>query len=211
MAQNEGRRQARRQERGRRRAEAILHAAESLFVEFGYDKTTTNMIAERAMVSPGSLYQFFPNKEAIAQAYATEAVARLHQVYDVLLAPPIIDLPLAAFVDALIDALITFNRSYPGYFALSQASTLSASLALALQDLQAGVQVRLSTLFAARWLDNSVTQREIAELVSYRIFIALLPLTLRQDVQSEVFVEELKAVTYRYLAPLMSTTVNGGT
>jgi AcrR family transcriptional regulator len=169
MAENEARRQARRQSRGLLRTEAILRAAELLFAELGYDKTTTNMIAERAGVSPGSLYQFFSNKEAIASAYAVEAVGRLHQIYDSLLAPPMLDLPLTAFTDALIDELIAFNRAYPGYFALSLASTLSEPLAHTLKELQAGVQARLNALFTARWPDSSVEQRQIAGLVSYRI------------------------------------------
>lgn len=209
MAENEGRRQARRQSRGLLRADAIVRAAELLFAELGYDKTTTNMIAERAGVSPGSLYQFFPNKEAIAHAYAAEAVIRLHQVYDGLLAPSTIDLPLAAFIDLFIDVLIAFNRANPGYFALSLASTLSEPLAQVLQEFQAGVQVRLSTLLAARWPQGSATQQQLAGLVAYRIFIAMLPLTLRQDEQSAMLVGELKAVIYRYLAPLIDTAAIG--
>ena len=73
MGENQERRQARRQKRSVLRVEEILHAAGVLFAELGYDKVTTNMIAARAGVSPGSLYQFFSNKEAIAQAFAADA------------------------------------------------------------------------------------------------------------------------------------------
>src|SRR5712692_1214904 len=136
MGENQERRQARRQKRGALRVEEILQAAGVLFAERGYDKVTTNMIAARAGVSPGSLYQFFPNKEAIAQAYATEAIVQLHRAYDTILSPAVIAAPLPAFIDTFVDALIAFNREHPGYFALSLASTLSPSLALALADLR---------------------------------------------------------------------------
>ncbi|WP_433272614.1 TetR/AcrR family transcriptional regulator [Actinosynnema sp. CS-041913] len=43
----------------------ILTAAAHVFAEHGYAAGTTNRIAERARVSIGSLYQYFPNKEAI--------------------------------------------------------------------------------------------------------------------------------------------------
>ena len=105
----------------------------------------------RAGVSPGFLYQFFPNKEAIAQAYAASAVEQVHGVYDDLLAPPLLALPLAAFIDTFIDALLVVDRAYPGYFALTLASTLSAPLADALAGLQGSAGARLAAVFAARW------------------------------------------------------------
>ncbi|WP_432826822.1 TetR/AcrR family transcriptional regulator [Dactylosporangium sp. CA-092794] len=43
----------------------ILAAAAHIFAEYGYAAGTTNRIAERARVSIGSLYQYFPNKDAI--------------------------------------------------------------------------------------------------------------------------------------------------
>lgn len=45
--------------------ERILTAAAHVFAEFGYAAGTTNRIAERARISIGSLYQYFPNKDAI--------------------------------------------------------------------------------------------------------------------------------------------------
>jgi len=48
--------------------EAILEAAAQVFERQGYAAGTTNRIAERAGVSIGSLYQYFPNKDAILLA-----------------------------------------------------------------------------------------------------------------------------------------------
>ncbi|WP_233606244.1 TetR/AcrR family transcriptional regulator [Micromonospora sp. Llam0] len=45
--------------------ERILTAAAHVFTEYGYAAGTTNRIAERARISIGSLYQYFPNKDAI--------------------------------------------------------------------------------------------------------------------------------------------------
>jgi len=57
-----------RQQRSRATWDAILEAAAQLFGERGYTGTTTNKVAERAGVSIGSLYQYFPNKEALLLA-----------------------------------------------------------------------------------------------------------------------------------------------
>jgi AcrR family transcriptional regulator len=43
----------------------ILAAAAHIFTEYGYAAGTTNRIAERARISIGSLYQYYPNKDAI--------------------------------------------------------------------------------------------------------------------------------------------------
>lgn len=57
-----------RQARSKATVDAILTATAQTLVELGYDKTTTNLVARRAGVSIGSLYQYFPNKEALVKA-----------------------------------------------------------------------------------------------------------------------------------------------
>ncbi|UWM51889.1 TetR/AcrR family transcriptional regulator [Streptomyces carpaticus] len=54
-----------RQVRAELTRDRILSAAAHVFAEYGYAAGTTNRIAERARVSIGSLYQYFPNKDAI--------------------------------------------------------------------------------------------------------------------------------------------------
>lgn len=54
--------------------EQILVAAVQVFEAFGYAGCTTNRIAERAGVSVGTLYQYFPSKEAVAVALLEEHI-----------------------------------------------------------------------------------------------------------------------------------------
>ncbi len=56
------------QERSRIAVEAILEATTRILIEDGYEQANTNRIAERAGVSIGSLYQYFPNKESLMTA-----------------------------------------------------------------------------------------------------------------------------------------------
>ncbi|WP_122586334.1 TetR/AcrR family transcriptional regulator [Pseudomonas viridiflava] len=53
------------QARSRATVDAIIQATTYILTKVGWDALTTNAIAERAGVNIGSLYQFFPNKEAI--------------------------------------------------------------------------------------------------------------------------------------------------
>ncbi|MFD7499490.1 TetR/AcrR family transcriptional regulator [Streptomyces sp. NPDC059850] len=54
-----------RQARAELTRQRILAAAAHVFAEYGYAAGTTNRIAEQARISIGSLYQYYPNKDAI--------------------------------------------------------------------------------------------------------------------------------------------------
>jgi AcrR family transcriptional regulator len=87
-----------KQERSRVTVEAILQATARILTEKGYDRTNTNLIAELAGVSIGSLYQYFPNKESLMVALMEEhsreiaelVESKLNHLFD---APPEIVIP----------------------------------------------------------------------------------------------------------------------
>ncbi len=54
--------------------ERIVDAARDVLVQDGYDAFTTNRVADRADVSPGSLYQYFPDKAALVDEVTTRYV-----------------------------------------------------------------------------------------------------------------------------------------
>src|SRR3954470_9305494 len=57
-----------RQARSRATVESVLEATARVLVKRGFDGLTTNLVAEAAGVSIGSLYQYFPNKAALVAA-----------------------------------------------------------------------------------------------------------------------------------------------
>ena len=63
--------------RSKATVEAVLEAFAGLYAQYGYDEVTTTLVAERAGVSVGALYQYFPNKEAIAVALFEETSSRV--------------------------------------------------------------------------------------------------------------------------------------
>jgi AcrR family transcriptional regulator len=56
------------QRRSRATVDALLEATARILIKQGFDKASTNRIAEVAGVSVGSLYQYFPSKEALVAA-----------------------------------------------------------------------------------------------------------------------------------------------
>ena len=73
-----------KRERGKQRVAALIDAGAELFAEKGYEATTMTEIASRAGAAIGSLYQFFPSKEALAEAlfnrFAERAAAAFARV-----------------------------------------------------------------------------------------------------------------------------------
>lgn len=71
------------QRRSQATVDQILIAAAQVFETLGYAGGTTNRIAERAGVSVGTLYQYFPSKEAVAvallEAHIRETNRKLHE------------------------------------------------------------------------------------------------------------------------------------
>ncbi|HEY4044173.1 MAG TPA: TetR/AcrR family transcriptional regulator [Rhodopila sp.] len=61
---------------GRERVSAILDAATALFGNKGFDATTMSEIASQSKTAAGSLYRFFPTKEAVGDAIVARYVER---------------------------------------------------------------------------------------------------------------------------------------
>src|SRR5215471_21577452 len=112
----------RRQSRGKQRMESLLSAAEEVFAEVGYDRATTNLIAARASVSPGTLYQFYPNKEALAEALASQYAQDLEGLHKDVFQGDIARLPLSDLIDATVDPFLDFHRRAPAFEALFLAA-----------------------------------------------------------------------------------------
>ncbi len=69
-----------RQARARETVERIIDAASRILEERGYDGASTNAIAQRAKMSPGSLYQYFLDKDAVVAAVLERFVEGLLEV-----------------------------------------------------------------------------------------------------------------------------------
>ncbi|NJM06417.1 TetR/AcrR family transcriptional regulator [Candidatus Gracilibacteria bacterium] len=115
MSHHQHTRRKPRQDRGEQRVTAILNAAGVLFAEIGYEATTMSDIAERAHTSFGSLYQFFPNKEAVAEAVASRYLDQFREVLHAAQSEDLALLPFDALVNALIDPFIAFVSERPGF------------------------------------------------------------------------------------------------
>jgi AcrR family transcriptional regulator len=70
------------QRRARETVDAILTATERIVREQDFERVTTNEVARRAGVSVGSLYQYFPCKQALIMAVAERREAEIARLVD---------------------------------------------------------------------------------------------------------------------------------
>jgi AcrR family transcriptional regulator len=109
--------------RGEQRRQDLLRAAARVFGRVGYHETTTNAIAAEAEVSPATLYQFFPNKEALASALAAMYARQMADAERSL--DPEGSLSFNDAIHELIDLCIRFNREHPEFHTLVVDAPLS--------------------------------------------------------------------------------------
>ena len=104
-----------KQKRGQKRVEQILNAAARLIVSEGYEHVSTNAIAKEAKTSIGSLYQFFPNKDAVYLALAERYVDELSGLLAQTAMAEDASLSFQDRFDKLLDQLTVFYLEKPGF------------------------------------------------------------------------------------------------
>ncbi|MCE9524383.1 MAG: TetR/AcrR family transcriptional regulator [Alphaproteobacteria bacterium] len=90
------------QDRSRATVDVIVDAAARILVKDGYDAFTTNRVAEKAGVSIGSLYQYFPNKDALLSELMRRHTTDLEKGIEAMVARAA-DAPLAEVIRAAVE------------------------------------------------------------------------------------------------------------
>lgn len=196
----------RRQARGERRAAQLLEAAAEVFARVGYTAATTNAIARQAGVSPGTLYQFFPNKEALAIELGSLLNRRMTQTHGAVLTAENALLPLREVLDTTLDPLIEFNCQNPAFLALVQDSDVPGQVAKEHHALHDTLLRRVEDLLALRAPRLAAGERTRIAAMAFGVFRAGLSLVLAHEGEErQAYVGELKNAIFRYLAPCVGT------
>lgn len=183
-----------KQARGERRIETILLAAAELFDEIGYESATTILIAQRAKTAVGSLYGFFPNKEAIAQALVERFTSDLHALMDGLMSDAFVQLPLGQIFDQLIDPLVQFIYSRPGFRALYLRTPQVGQRSAAQQGLEDFFLQRIAALLLIRYQDSKPAEARRVAKVCIETIKALTALAIQSGKIDKRIVADLKTM-----------------
>jgi AcrR family transcriptional regulator len=102
---------------GRQRVAGLLQAAAAVFQERGFEAATMAEIAARADAKIGSLYRFFPNKDALAEALTSQYSEALRAEFDAIHARAA-DATPQDLGDILIDLLVRRHPQTRAFAAL---------------------------------------------------------------------------------------------
>jgi AcrR family transcriptional regulator len=98
----------------------LMESAAMVMTEVGYDAATMTAIAERAGASIGSLYQYFPNKEAIVRALRHQYAREIEALW-IPLTTKGSRLGIRQLVDQIIDMFVDYIERRPAYFPVLSA------------------------------------------------------------------------------------------
>jgi AcrR family transcriptional regulator len=165
----EARRVPQRQ-RGHERVAALLEAAAACFVEKGYDATTMTEVAARAGAAIGSLYQFFPTKEALAHAlleqYAQAFYAELGKFSE-----QSTDWDTNELALRLSTFMVTFRRRHPAFVTLLESGPVPAGDSMTIRR---RVRAELQALLARRAPHRSDDDMHAAAVVVQQMMKAAI-------------------------------------
>lgn len=195
------------QRRSQERLARIARAAGELCNQLGADAVTMEAIAERAETSIGSLYRFYPNRDALLEAVAERYVVDLNAVLDGEegAVESLAALPIRALVDAILEPFVAFHRAHPGYFAILFAPQGSAALRAVRGRLRQRLAARLETLLARRAPTLAADRRRRVALTTVEAARALLQFIERNVPRAEQgpMRQELRALLVAYLGPVI--------
>lgn len=206
VSEADGKAPRRRQARGERRITQLLQAAARVFCTLGYTASSTNAIAREAGVSPGTLYQFFPNKEAIAIELSGQLIKDMEAAHGRVFTAKTARLPLDELVAAVTEPFIDFVRSNPAFLALIKGPDTPGRITEDHDVLHDSLLSRITEMLGVRTPSLSLTERTLIAQMALAMFKAGLDLVAQhEEDQHELYVRELQSMLYRYLAPYIGT------
>ncbi len=200
-----------RQSRGQKRVELLLDAAASVIAESGLEAATAEAIALRAHTAKGSLYQFFPNRDAVLAALALRYADEMRHIHEKAFPIDPRGLALERLIDRIIKPLAEFHDRNPAFrrvFATVEGplnDTHGAPARLRAQLFDSFVD-RLDVLFASRNPKLATRDRRRAALVSASVGQAVLARRSRAVLtEKKPLLDDLRRLLVDYLQPILES------
>ncbi|HVP68678.1 MAG TPA: TetR/AcrR family transcriptional regulator [Anaeromyxobacteraceae bacterium] len=198
------------QARSRVTYDAIVAATARVLVKDGYDALSTNRVAREAGVSVGSLYQYFPGKEALVAAVMEQHAARMQAHIEERLAK-VGDAGPLEVATALIRAMLEAQRQEPR---LNRALAEQVPRIGALRR-QHELYSRYERLIAA-WMEANREQVEVKdiEIAAFVLVAAVEGLVMRVQLDRPELVasgrieEHILRLALAYVAPSLAARLS---
>jgi len=185
-----------KRQRGRDRVAAIMDAGVSLFMRKGYEAATMTEIAADAGAAIGSLYRFFPTKEALADALIARHGATFLAVFADIEAKAA-TMTADGLAAALIEAMQSLQPSSAATIALVDARPDAEQVR---SSIRAAVRARIAAILAMRARHLSQDEADAAAALLLHVLKAIRHLP-RGDAAFEAnLARQAQTLVARYLA-----------
>ena len=188
------------QARSRERLRRVLDAADEVLAAEGTDAFTTTRVAELAGVSIGSVYRFFPDKEAIVEALAVQYWSDFEDLVSGVAEADEAG-PLDDPVGAVVDVLVAGFRARPGFLGLWFGGLRTERVREATRPTRTAIAVSIERILHRHWPNAS---RRTCARVSEMAVLAgdgLLREAFRRDRRGDsIVLAESKNMLRAYIA-----------
>ncbi|KAB2351133.1 TetR/AcrR family transcriptional regulator [Actinomadura rudentiformis] len=194
------------QRRSAERVQRMLDACAEILDEDGYDGLTTTRIAQRAEVAIGSVYQFFPDKRAVAQALALRNLELFGQRVSRQLAEGAFS-NWSDTVGVIIDIYVDMHRKVPGFRVLRFGDVADINLLDSAADNNAVVADRLRKMIVDNFAVNDTPQLALALAISVETADAVFKMAFRRNPDGDPeILAEAERLIHGYLAGYIEQT-----
>ena len=173
-----------RQGRSVATVDAILDATARVLCKTGYDRASTNRVALAAGVSVGSLYQYFPSKEALVAALAERHMTQMTTIVRANLAE-VAHAPIPVAVRSIITAMFEAHTLEPALHKVLIEQVPRIGRLENLHKMESETQAMVAGLIEAR--RSEIRPRALPEVVAFMLAHTV------ESVTHAVVTEELDA------------------
>ncbi len=189
-----------KQDRSRATVDAILTATSRILVQVGYDKTSTTRIAAKAGISVGSLYQYFPGKEAIVAELIDRHMRVTFDLFRAELAA-VAGAPVRVAVRTMIEVLFRAYAVDPALHRVFVEQVPRIGRLQRIRELDSALTTLTATYLRAHAAELAITDCDVAAFVITRSVAAVAYSTIiqREAPKPDAMIDEIAKLVSSYL------------
>lgn len=187
------------QERSQQRRERILRVTGELLNEIDYAAINVAAIAARAETSVGSIYQYFPNKDAILHALAATYLEDMYESMAVVF-QDVHTRTVEEQVDRVMAWLNDYAESHPGIHHVLKSDWVSGDIKVAVDAMHVALMEAVSNTIGAFAPNIDQARRKVCAEVILSITDGLMPrMAVAAGAERDQIAEEMKRAMIAYL------------
>jgi AcrR family transcriptional regulator len=190
-----------RQKRAQERVEKILIATRALLKSGGFESLTTNHVADKAGVPIGSVYRYFPDKDALVAALIDAHTERMLNLLDEKIAA-LAEAPLHVGARSYVTEMLTLHAEDPRLHQVLYSQTPRMKALGRVVDLNAAARQRVRAYFDLHRDEITVVDLDLAAFILTTAVEAITHQALRDhatEFNPQALADEITALVLGYL------------